>query len=115
MRRVAIGPADRLRCSVVAMDIATDLASQVGDGGEDAARQQVPLDLRKPQFDLVEPRRVGRREMQLHVGMLEQERAYGLGLMRREIVRNDVNGAALRLTGDDVLEEVDKGGTRVPR
>jgi len=36
------------------MDISTNLASQVGDGGENATRQQVSLDLRKPQFDLVE-------------------------------------------------------------
>jgi hypothetical protein len=55
MRRVAIGPADRVRGFVVAVDVSTNLAGQVGDGGNDAARQEVPLDLRKPQFDLVEP------------------------------------------------------------
>src|SRR6185503_9685635 len=115
MRRVAIGPADWPRCFVVAMDISTNLASQVGDGGKDAARQQVPLDLREPEFDLVEPGRIGWCEVQLHVRMLEHEGAHGLGLVRREIVRNDVNRSSLRLTGDDVSEEVDKGGTRVPR
>ena len=60
MRRVAIGPTDRLRCFVVAMDISTNLASQVGDGGEDAARQQVALDLRQPEFDLIQPGRIAR-------------------------------------------------------
>jgi len=97
------------------MDIPTDLAGEVGDGGKDAARQQVALDLRKPEFDLVQPRRIGRREVQLHVRMLEQEAADGLGLMRREIVRDDVNRSSLRLTGDDLGEELDKGGTGVPR
>ena len=35
--------------------------------------------------------------------------------MGREIVGNDMNGSPLRLRGDDVSEEVDKGGTRVVR
>jgi hypothetical protein len=48
MSRVAIGPTDRFRCFVVAMDIATNLTSQVGDGSKNAARQQVALDLGKP-------------------------------------------------------------------
>ena len=40
--------------------------------------------------------------MQPHVRMLEQEGAHRLRLMGREIVRDDVNRAPLRLTGDDV-------------
>jgi hypothetical protein len=113
MSRVAIGLADRLRRSVIAMDISTNLAGQVGDGGKDAAREQVSLDLRKPELDLVEPGRIGRREMQPHVRMLKQERAHGLGLMGREIVGDHVNLAALRLRGNDLAEEVDKRGTGV--
>ena len=35
--------------------------------------------------------------------------------MRREIVRDDVNRSSLRLTGDDLVEEIDKCGTRVSR
>ena len=53
--------------------------------------------------------------MQPHVRMLEQEGAHGLGLMGREIVGDDVNVSSFRLTGDDVAEEVDKGGAGVPR
>src|SRR6516164_10111918 len=45
--------------------------------------------------------------MHRHVRMLEQEGAHGLGLMRREIVRDDVIRSALRLTGDDLGEEID--------
>jgi hypothetical protein len=55
------------------------------------------------------------REVQMHVRMREQEGAHGLCLMGREIVRDDVNGSPLWLTGDDVIEEVDKGRTRVSR
>src|ERR1700726_2348123 len=115
MPQVAIGPTDRLRGFIVAMEISTNLASQVGDGGKDAARQEVPLDLREPELDLIQPGRIGGREMQPNVRMREQERANGLGLMRREIVGDHVNLSPLRLTGDDVAEEVDKGGAGVSR
>ena len=54
-------------------------------------------------------------KMQFSVRVLEQEGAHGLGFMRREIVCDDVNRSSLRLTGDDLGEEIDKGATRVPR
>ena len=65
------------------MDISTNLASQVGDGRKDAARQDVALDLREPQLDLIQPRRIGGREMQPHVRMREQEGAHRLCFVRR--------------------------------
>ena len=40
-----------------------ELSAQIGDGGEDATRDDVALDPGEPQFDLVEPRRVSRREV----------------------------------------------------
>ena len=97
------------------MDISTNLASQVGDGCKDAARQDVALDFREPQLDLIQPRRIGGREMQVNVRMREQEGTNGLCFMRREIVGDDVNLSPLRLTGHDLAEEFDKGGAGVPR
>ena len=48
--------------------------------------------------------------------MREQEGAHGLGLMGREIVRNHVNLAPLRLAGHDFLtEEVDQRRAGVSR
>src|SRR5262244_2015176 len=108
MCRVAIGPTDRLGRFFAAMDIATNLARQVGDGREDAARQEVALDLGKPEFDLVEPGRVGRREMQMYVPMFDQERPHGLRLVGREVVRDDVDLSTARLAADDLAEEVDE-------
>jgi hypothetical protein len=55
MRRVAIRPANRFRDLVVVPDVATNLASEIRDGRENAARQKVALNLGKPQFDLVQP------------------------------------------------------------
>src|SRR6202007_325144 len=40
------------------------LSAQIGDGGEDATGDDVLLDPGEPQFDLVEPGRISRREVQ---------------------------------------------------
>ena len=45
-------------------DVPHELSAQIGDGGEDATGDDVPLDPGEPQFDLVEPGRVSRREVQ---------------------------------------------------
>ena len=44
-------------------DVPHQFSPQVGDGGEDAACDDVTLDLGEPQLDLVEPGRVSRREV----------------------------------------------------
>src|SRR6266542_3375258 len=115
MRWIPIGPANRLRSFVVVPNVATNLPCEVGDRREDPACEQLPLDLRKPELDLIQPRRVRRREVDLHMRMREQERPDRLRLVRGEIVRNDVNLAALRLTVDDVAEELDERRARVAR
>jgi hypothetical protein len=115
MRRISIAPANRFRRFVVITNVPADLSCEISDRREDAARQQVAFDLREPQLDLIQPRPVGRREMEPHVGMRDQERPYGLGLVRGEIVENHVDLATLRLTGHNLAEELDEGGARVPR
>ena len=47
--------------------------------------------------------------------MLIEERLNAFRFVRREIVDNDVDLAAPRLSTDDVLQEFDEGFTRVPR
>ena len=48
----------------VLADVPHELSAQIGDGGEDATSDDVPLDPGEPQFDLIEPGRVSRREVQ---------------------------------------------------
>src|SRR5262245_16289308 len=115
MRWIAITPADRLRRLVVVTDVATNLPREVWDRREDASGQEVALDLGKPQLDLVEPRRVGRREMQVDVRMVQQKGAHRLRLVRRQVVRDHMNFTALRLAGYDLAQEVDKRGAGVAR
>ena len=67
MRRIAIGPLDRLGVAIVVADVAAEFSSEIRDGDEDPAGDDVTLDLGKPEFDLVEPGRVGRREVKADV------------------------------------------------
>src|SRR5665811_942442 len=102
---VAIGPLDGLGSAVVVTDVAHELAGQVLDRGEDPAGNHIALDLGKPVLDLVEPGGVGRSVVEMHFGVSREELLNPLGLMGREIVRNDVNLLAARLADDQVGEE----------
>ena len=73
MRRIAVSPTDRFGILVVARDVAPDFARQVGQRRKDPPGEQVPLDFGEPEFHLIQPGRVGRREMQVHVGMRDQK------------------------------------------
>src|SRR6202047_2683314 len=115
MRRISIAPADRCGRFGVVPDVATNLAGQVSDGRKDAPGKQLAFDLCKPKLDLVQPGRIRRGEMEMDVRMIEQKRPDRLGLVSRQVARNDVNLPPFRLRGDDVAEEVDKRGAGVPR
>src|SRR5829696_10439110 len=115
MRRIAVGPTDRFWVFVVTGDVAPDLPGEVGQRRKDATREQVPFDFGKPEFDLVEPRGIGRRDVQMDVWMGLEKRLDFLGLVRREVIDNDVDLAPPRLGVDDVVEEVDEGVAGVPR
>jgi len=50
-------------------DVAHELAGQVRNRGEDAAGNDIALDLGKPVFDLVEPGGVGRSVVKMHFAL----------------------------------------------
>ena len=63
-----------------------------GNGGEDAAGDDIALDLGEPQLDLVEPRGVRRREVQANVADASaRNSSTRLGFVRRQIVGDDVD------------------------
>src|SRR4026208_1576312 len=115
MRRAAVGPADRFRICVIPRDVATDLARQVGDGRKDAPREQVALDLTKPELDLIQPRRVRAREVQVDAGMRLEESLHTLRLVGGAVVDNHMNLTSGRLSGDEVAQELDERRTPVAR
>src|SRR6266478_7235153 len=115
MTRVEVSPLHSLWGLVVLADVAYEFLAQVGDRGKDAASANVTLDLAEPQFDLVEPGRVGRGEVQMDIGVALQEVADLVGLVRREVVCDHVNLLAARLIDDNVRQEGDELGRSVPR
>ena len=115
MRRIPIIPADRFRRFVVMPDISSNLAREIWHGRKDPAREEITLDLGEPEFDLVQPGRVGRREVHVHLGMRNQKRPNGLRFMGRQIVGNHVNLSPLGLTGHNLAEKLDERRAGMPR
>ena len=94
-------------------DIAHQFLAEVLDRGKDASGDDIALDLREPQFDLVEPRGVRRREMQVHRRVGLQKRDDSSGLVGREVVGDHVNlltggliGHKVRQKGDELFRGV---------
>ena len=65
-----------------AMLIKSEFSRQVGNRGEDAARDDLAFDLGEPDLDLVEPGRVSGREVKLDSRMLLEELANRLSFER---------------------------------
>ena len=78
-----------------------ELAPQIRRRGENAARDYVPFNLGEPEFDLIEPRAVGGREMEMHPRVRGEPVGDGGGLMRAEIIGNEMDLAAGRLRRDE--------------
>ena len=86
-------------------DVLHELSPQVGHRREYTARNDVALDLGKPQFDLVEPGGIGRSEMQVNLWMSSQKVVDLSRLMGGEVVGNHVDLFAARLVDDDVRQQ----------
>ena len=98
-------------------DIAHQFLGEVLDRGEDTPCDDIALDLGKPQFDLVQSRRVRWREMQPHCRMGLQKLGDPGSLVRREVIGNHMNLFPGWLLGDEVRQKGDElfGGMPVRR
>jgi hypothetical protein len=94
-------------------DIAHDLAVEVGLGFEDAACNEISLDLGEPDLDLIKPRGIGRGVMELNVGMGAQKSLNGGSFMSRKVVGDDMNMGFSGLSGDDLGEKLHELGAGV--
>src|SRR5882757_6194794 len=86
-------------------DVTHELTRQVVDRGEDPAGDHLAFDAAEPEFDLIEPRGIGRSKMQVQLGMIGQELCDPLGLMGREVVGDDVDLATPGLQRNDLTQE----------
>jgi hypothetical protein len=66
-------PLDGLGGLVVQSDVAKQLAAEVGGRSEDAAGDDVALDLAKPELDLILPAGVSGREVKMDILVKAQE------------------------------------------
>jgi hypothetical protein len=89
----------------ISADVAAKLAGEVGRGNEDAPGDDLTLDFGEPEFDLIQARGIGGREVEVDVGMLVQELSYECVLVCREVVEDDVDLLPGRAQGDDFLQE----------
>src|ERR1035437_38344 len=105
---VGVFPLDGPSIGGVGVDGASEFASQVGDRGEDAARNDLAFDLGEPDLDLVEPGRVSGREVKPDPRMLLEELADRLSFVRGKIVEDDVNLLPRRAQGYDLLQKGDE-------
>jgi hypothetical protein len=93
--------------------LARELAREIPYGSEDASRNYVALNLGKPNFDLVEPTRVCRGVVDPNSGVSLKEFKNFLGLVRTQVIGNDVDLAACRLTHHNLRKEIDELGAGV--
>ena len=110
---VPIGPLEGFGSFVMGLDIASDFASKVRSGSEDAAGEQIALNFGEPDFELIEPGRVSRGVVELNVRMKGEELRHSSGLMRRKVIGNDVDLLSRGLGGDDVGQKSDELGAGV--
>ena len=93
---------------------AHELAREILHGSEDTSRNNVTLNLGKPNFDLVKPAGVGRGVMDPNGAVSLQELKDFLGLVRTQIVGDDVDLTTCRLAVYDLCKEIDELRAGVP-
>ena len=81
----------------------------------DTSRNDVALDLAEPQFDLIQPGRVGRDEVQVNFGMHRQEVRDWPALVGRLVVGDHMHLFAARPIDHNVCKESHKFGGGIPR
>ena len=112
--RVRRPPLHGFRRLGVGSDRAHAFAFQIVPGREDAPGDDVAIELREPELHVGEPGGVGRREGQRHIRMGLHDGVDVFGLMRGEIVEDDVDRGGTPLMGHDGGQEGDELGRRVP-
>ena len=105
---IGVFPLDGSGSLVVLKDVAHELASEVCGGLEDAAGDDLALELGKPELDLVEPTGIRRGEVKMHIGMAAEEVPDPLGLVSRQVVGDDVDLLVGGVLGDQSAEESDE-------
>jgi hypothetical protein len=113
MRNIFVDPADGRGGFVVVADVAHQLTREIPHRSEDTSRNNLALNLGKPNFYLIEPAGVGRGVVDTDRGVGFKEFRNSLGFVRTQIIDNNVDFATRGLTGYDLRKEIGKLGTGV--
>ena len=114
MVNILISPVEGGCGFVVLLDVTKELSGQVSFGSENSSINDRALNFGKPNFNLVEPTRIGRRVMELNYRIGLEELRNTLGFVRAQIVGHDMNFSARRLAGHDGAQKVDKFDAGMP-
>ena len=95
---LGFGPEEGASGVIVAFNESVDVGHEFFDAGEGGAVERPSGEDREPDFDLTEPRCVGRRVVEMNVVMAFEPHVAG-GLVSGQIVENDMD-LALRISGD---------------
>jgi superfamily II DNA or RNA helicase len=100
-------PDERFRVVVPVSRPLVDDVGERGDGVEAAVAKPPVGELREPAFDKVEPRRAGRREVQVPAGPARvlEPLAHDGRVVRGEVIQHDVHVEAARDVRVDLFEE----------
>ena len=98
MTEVLVDPTDRCRGLIVVADVTHELASEILYGGEDTSRNNVALNLGKPNLDLIEPAGIGRGVMDANGRISLKEFKNFLGFVGTQVIGNHVDFATCWLT-----------------
>jgi len=99
-----LGPLERLSVLIVCRDEGVDLVANLPRRGEAGAGQGFAGENREPDFDLVQPRGMGRSEVKVDVGVSGQP-AIVFGLVGVQVVQDDMSLLA-GIGGDGAVHEV---------
>jgi len=114
MVNILISPVEGGCGFVVLLDVTKELSGQVSFGSEDSSSNDSALNFGEPDFDLVEPTRIGRRVMEPNCRIGVKELKNTLGFVRAQVVGHDMNFSARRLAGHDRAQKVDKFDAGMP-
>ena len=109
---LGLGPGERAGVVVVAGDEGVDVGLELIDALEGRTAQRFAAEDREPDLDLVQPGRMGRRVMEMHVGMACPPEIT-LGFVRREVVEDDVD-LAVWIVGHHCVHEVEEFDAPTP-
>src|SRR3990172_1323892 len=100
-------PFKRMCDLAVSFDEPIDGLTHLTWGDEARSPQSLSPEYAKPDFYLVQPGSMSRREMEAHVGVSRKPSIF-LGFVRAEIIQNHVKLHILGITGDNLIHEIEK-------